>query len=255
MSLLSLESVSVEIGDTKVCRHLSMGLGDGEVWSILGRNGVGKSTLLKTMAGLRMPQRGAVQLCGTGLQNLSRRERAQRLGILFQDSESLFPATVLETVLTGRHPWTSAMRGESADDVERARQALVRVGLAALAGRDLTSLSGGERRRVDLAALMVQEPRIVLLDEPGNHLDMHYQVAVLGDLVRDWKAAGGAVVAVMHDVNLALRFSDHLMLLYGDGEVACGTIGELASESALSRLYGHRMERVTTATGEWFFPV
>ena len=104
MTLLALENLSVEISNTCVCQDLSLGINPGEVWSVLGRNGVGKSTLLKTLAGLRTPVSGQIILDDQEVMSLSRRSRAQRLGILFQENETLFPASVLDTVLTGRHP-------------------------------------------------------------------------------------------------------------------------------------------------------
>ncbi|HBK75891.1 MAG TPA: ABC transporter, partial [Gammaproteobacteria bacterium] len=115
MSLLALKNLSIEISNTCVCRDLSLGINPGEVWSVLGRNGVGKSTLLKTVAGLRTPVSGQIILDDQEVMNLSRRSRAQRLGILFQENETLFPASVLDTVLTGRHPWLNPLQGESVE--------------------------------------------------------------------------------------------------------------------------------------------
>ena len=115
MNLLLLENLSVEISNTCVCQDLSLGINRGEVWSVLGRNGVGKSTLLKTLAGLRAPASGQIFLGGQEIRSLSRRSRAQQLGMLFQENETLFPASVLDTVLTGRHPWLNPLQGESSD--------------------------------------------------------------------------------------------------------------------------------------------
>ena len=249
-----LQNVSIEIGDAQICQSLDLEFSSGQVWCVLGCNGVGKTTLLKTLAGLRPPNFGNIRLNGRPVQRVARRERAQQLSILFQDSETLFPATVLETVLTGRHPWISPLRGEGAHDRDKAMAALERVGMAQLAGRSMASLSGGERRRVDLAAVFVQESECVLLDEPGNHLDMHHQVAVLGGMVQQWKSQGGLVILVMHDVNLALRFSDHLLLLFGDGEVEHGSAQIIATETTLTRLYRHRMIPLESPQGRCYLP-
>ena len=124
MSLLALKNLSIEISNTCVCRDLSLGINPGEVWSVLGRNGVGKSTLLKTVAGLRTPGSGQIILDDQEVMNLSRRSRAQRLGILFQENETLFPASVLDTVLTGRHPWLNPLQGESLRTFRRPRRHL-----------------------------------------------------------------------------------------------------------------------------------
>ena len=249
-----LQNLSIEISGTRICQGLDLEFSTGQVWCVLGCNGVGKTTLLKTLAGLRPPNSGNVRLNGRPVQRVARRERAQQLSMLFQDSETLFPTTVLETVLTGRHPWISPLRGEGAHDRDKAMAALERVGMAHLTDRSMASLSGGERRRVDLAAVFVQESECVLLDEPGNHLDMHHQVAVLGGMVQQWKSQGGLVILVMHDVNLALRFSDHLLLLFGDGEVEHGPAQGIATEATFTRLYRHRMVSFDSPQGRWYLP-
>ena len=249
-----LQNLSIEISGTQICQGLDLEFSTGQVWCVLGCNGVGKTTLLKTLAGLRPPNSGNVRLNGRPVQRVARRERAQQLSMLFQDSETLFPTTVLETVLTGRHPWISPLRGEGAHDRDKAMAALERVGMAHLTDRSMASLSGGERRRVDLAAVFVQESECVLLDEPGNHLDMHHQVAVLGGMVQQWKSQGGLVILVMHDVNLALRFSDHLLLLFGDGEVEHGPAQGIATAATLTRLYHHQMVSLDSPQGRWYLP-
>ena len=249
-----LKNLSIVISGTQICQGLDLEFSTGQVWCVLGCNGVGKTTLLKTLAGLRPPNSGNVRLNGRPVQRVARRQRAQQLSMLFQDSETLFPTTVLETVLTGRHPWISPLRGEGARDRDKAMAALERVGMAHLAGRSMSSLSGGERRRVDLAAVFVQESECVLLDEPGNHLDMHHQVAVLGGMVQQWKSQGGLVILVMHDVNLALRFSDHLLLLFGDGEVEHGPAQGIATAATLTRLYHHQMVSLDSPQGRWYLP-
>jgi iron complex transport system ATP-binding protein len=249
-----LQNLSIEISGTQICQGLDLEFSTGQVWCVLGCNGVGKTTLLKTLAGLRPPNSGNVRLNGRPVQRVARRQRAQQLSMLFQDSETLFPTTVLETVLTGRHPWISPLRGEGAHDRDKAMAALERVGMVHLASRSMSSLSGGERRRVDLAAVFVQESECVLLDEPGNHLDMHHQVAVLGGMVQQWKSQGGLVILVMHDVNLALRFSDHLLLLFGDGEVEHGPAQGIATAATLTRLYHHQMVSLDSPQGRWYLP-
>ena len=249
-----LQNLSIEISSTRICQGLDLEFSTGQVWCVLGCNGVGKTTLLKTLAGLRPPNSGNVRLNGRPVQRVARRQRAQQLSMLFQDSETLFPTTVLETVLTGRHPWISPLRGEGAHDRDKAMAALERVGMAHLTDRSMASLSGGERRRVDLAAVFVQESECVLLDEPGNHLDMHHQVAVLGGMVQQWKSQGGLVILVMHDVNLALRFSDHLLLLFGDGEVEHGPAQGIATAATLTRLYHHQMVSLDSPQGRWYLP-
>jgi len=251
---LYTDQLTVRIGDTTACRELSATFHPGQVWSLLGRNGVGKSTLLRTLAGLRAPTSGRVLLDKLSLDSIPRRQRARKIGILFQEQDPAFPATVLETVLTGRHPWLSPFRGEGETDIEMAQQELSRMGLKGMENRALSTLSGGERRRVDLAALVVQKTRVALLDEPANHLDLHYQVDLMGQLVGDWQENEGVVIMVMHDINLAMRFSDHLLLLFGGGEALHGRSADLATEENLSRLYGHPLRRYPASRHSFFLP-
>ena len=255
MTQLSTHDLRIEIGDVVVCRDLCTTFLPGQVWTILGPNGVGKSTLLRTLAGLYQPIAGQVSFDGQPLADIPRRKKARQIGILFQDHADVFPLTVMETVLTGRHPWCSPLQGESALDLERVDQVLGQVGLNGFQDRNLFSLSGGERRRVDLAALAVQDAAVVLLDEPSNHLDPRHQVTLLGGMIDKWRRARRTVVMVLHDINLAVRFSDYLVFLYGDGKASHGLVAEMATEGHFSRLYDQPMGRYQANDRDLFFPL
>ena len=255
MTELSTHDLRIEIGDVVVCHDLCTTFLPGQVWTILGPNGVGKSTLLRTLAGLYQPIAGQVSFDGQPLIDIPRRKRARQIGILFQDHADVFPLTVMETVLTGRHPWCSPLQGESALDLERVDQVLGQVGLNGFQDRNLFSLSGGERRRVDLAALAVQDAAVVLLDEPSNHLDPRHQVTLLGGMIDKWRRARRTVVMVLHDINLAVRFSDYLIFLYGDGKASHGLAAEMATEGHFSRLYDQPMGRYQANDRDLFFPL
>ncbi len=255
MTELSTHDLRIEIGDVVVCRDLCTTFLPGQVWTILGPNGVGKSTLLRTLAGLYQPIAGQVSFDGRPLVDIPRRKRARQIGILFQDHADVFPLTVMETVLTGRHPWCSPLQGESTLDLERVDQVLGQVGLNGFQDRNLFSLSGGERRRVDLAALAVQDSAVVLLDEPSNHLDPRHQVTLLGGMIDKWRRARRTVVMVLHDINLAVRFSDYLVFLYGEGKASHGLVAEMATEGNFSRLYDQPMGRYQANDRDLFFPL
>nr|ADI22168.1 ABC-type cobalamin/Fe3+-siderophores transport systems, ATPase components [uncultured gamma proteobacterium HF0200_24F15] len=254
MKSLKVDKLTIKIGSVIACHDLSVTFHSGQVWSVLGRNGIGKSTLLHTMAGLRRPSSGLVLWDNISLDLIARRKRAQTIGILFQEQDPTFPATVLETVLTGRHPWLSPFQGEGETDIAMAIQEIHRMDLKGMENRELSSLSGGERRRVDLAALVLQRARLALLDEPANHLDLHYQVDLIGQLIDEFKENDSIVIMVMHDVNLATRFSDHLLLLFGDGETQHGNTSELATAENFSRLYGHPLNRYQADGQHYFLP-
>ena len=208
-----------------------------------GRNGAGKTTLLTTLAGLRAPAAGTIEIDGRPLSTFEPRELARFRGLLPQDDSDPFPATALETVLIGRHPHLSRWRWEGAEDLRIARQALSAADLAGAESRDVRTLSGGERRRVALATLLAQQPRLFLLDEPSSHLDLAHQVATLDRLVSLARTEHRSVVMALHDVNLAMRYCDHALLLdRGEGEA--GPAEELLTRERLSVLYGVPLRRL-----------
>ncbi len=236
--LLQGHNLSVHIGGQQVCRDANFEFGAGECWGILGINGAGKTTLLHTLAGLRPPDCGQIRLQGTPLPHMSRRHIARHLGLMPQDTPDPFPATVLDTALIGRHPHLSRWQWESARDIERAQAILQQVDLQGFEQRQVNTLSGGERRRLALATLMVQAPAILLLDEPTNHLDLHHQHKLL-ELLRDQGHTGAGIVMVLHDINHVVRYCDHVILLCGDGEIIQGLQSEVLDAEVLSRLYDH----------------
>jgi len=253
-TLLATRDLAVSIGATQVVRGLDLSLNPGERLAILGRNGVGKTTLLHTLAGLRAPHAGEILLAGDRYATLGPRCAARLRGLLAQHQGDAFAASVLETVLVGRHPHLSRWDWESAADEELARQALAALGLADLAQRSIHTLSGGERQRVALATLLVQQPRVYLLDEPLAHLDLNHQIAVLELIGRRVRDEHAALVMVLHDVNLAVHFSDQALLLHGQGEHQLGASSAVLDAASLSRLYGHPLREVRDANRRWLVP-
>ena len=233
---LAARELSVHAGVRELVRALSVEFSPGEVVAILGRNGSGKTLTLHTLAGLRQPAGGEVALDGVPLADLKRRAVALRLGLLPQDLEDAFVTTAMETVLIGRHPHLALWQWESAEDERLARAALASVDMGDFAARRTDTLSGGEQRRVAVAALLAQQPTIFLLDEPTNHLDPHHQLVVLG-LFRELARTGRTVITTLHDPTLAARFADRVLLLHGDGRWTLGSVDEALNAASLSELY------------------
>jgi iron complex transport system ATP-binding protein len=233
---LCVTEVAVHVGTRALVSNLTMEFSQGEFVAVLGRNGCGKTLTLHTLAGLREPERGTVSLDQSPLRQLGRRAIARRLGLLAQDLEDGFVTTAIETVLVGRHPHLAFWQWEAAEDVRIAQLALAAVDLADFATRYTDTLSGGELRRVAIAALLAQEPDIFLLDEPTNHLDPHHQLAVL-NLFRELTRNGSTVIATLHDPTLAARFADRALLLFGDGRWRAGPADEVMAADSLSELY------------------
>ena len=250
MSIINCNNLSVKIADTQVCEDLTLSINAGENWAILGMNGCGKTTLLHTLAGLLPAQSGNINLNAVNLSNLSRRNIAQQLGLLLQHQEDHFPGTVLEAVLIGRHPHIKSWQWETGSDQQLVIDTLNLVGLEHFSERSILTLSGGERQRVALATLLVQQTKIRLLDEPVNHLDINHQHEVMKILTTNKDNV--ANVFVLHDVNLAARYCDHALLIYGEGKVLQGTCADVLSGENLTELYQHPLQEITHNNQRWF---
>ncbi|MGH9564259.1 MAG: ABC transporter ATP-binding protein, partial [Terracidiphilus sp.] len=220
--------------------------------AVLGPNGSGKSLSLHTLAGLRPPEAGQLLISDRLLAAWPRRALARELALLPQNVEDPFPATVMETVLLGRHPHIARWQWESARDLAIASDALAAVGLAGYEERDVLTLSGGERRRAALAAVLAQTPRIFLLDEPTNQLDPNHQLEAL-QLLRERADAGAAVIVTLHDPNLAERFADAVLLIGKDGNWRCGQVADILTAPHLSTLYDTRFEATEIRGRRLFF--
>ncbi len=240
---LRAESLEVSVPGRTLVRGLDLEVQPRQFLAILGQNGAGKTLTLQTLAGLRKPDSGRVLLQDRALSGWPRRHLAQSLALLPQDSEDAFPSRVLETALIGRHPHIPALQIESESDRALAREALDAMALVRMEDRNVASLSGGERRRLAIAQLLCQQPTYYLLDEPVNHLDPQHQLEVLR-LFRRLADDGAAVVATLHDVNLAARFCDRALLLFGDGEWDSGSADDVLSEDRLGTLFDVNMETV-----------
>ena len=251
--LLAAYGLGVTIAGNQICSGFDLAVLPGQCWAILGRNGAGKTTLLHTLAGLRNPAAGTIELRGKPLATLARRDVARLRGLLLQNDSDAFPATVLESVLVGRHPHLSRWQWESADDLRIAREALAAADMAGTEARDVSTLSGGERRRVALAALLAQQPQLFLLDEPSSHLDLSHQLALLERLAAAVRSGDKALIMVVHDVNLAVRYCDHALLL-ADGEASAGRAEELLTAKRLSAVYGVSLRQVAGPRGNLFPP-
>ena len=254
MGRLDIRELIIDVPGRGDGRALSFSVAPGQVWGVLGPNGSGKTTLLHTLAGLRPPRSGQIMIDDHPLAVQPRRQIARTLGLVFQERHDGFPATVRETALIGRHPWLSAWQMEGAEDLRLAEAALARLDVAHLAERLVSTLSGGERQRLAIATVLTQAPQIWLADEPTNHLDLHHQSAVMA-LLAEQAAAGRAVMMCLHDLNLAARWCDHLLLLYPDGEACWGPAQEMLVPEALERLYNQRLVTANIDGAPVFVPM
>lgn len=237
--VLSAERLVFGYGQEPVLRDVSLAVAPGELVGVIGPNGGGKTTLVRLLSGVARPQAGTVSLGGRPLTALRRREVARGIAVVPQDPRVDFPFTALEVVLMGRAPHAvGPFVLPDARDVALARTAMGRLDVAGVERRSLDHLSGGERQRVLLARALVQEPEVLLLDEPTTHLDLRHQVGIY-DVVRVLaRERGLAVVSVLHDLNLAALYCDRLVLLAGGRVAREGRPAEVLTVEVLTAAYG-----------------
>lgn len=235
--MLKVENLSCGYGRETVVHSVSFELPESSRLAILGPNGCGKTTLLRGITGF-LPITGAASLDGTELAKMSPRERGRTVAVLSQMTSAYFAYTVFETVLMGRyaHLRPGLFSSPTGEDRAVAEDCLKRLGLWESRDKPITQLSGGQLQRVLLARAFAQTPRVILLDEPTNHLDLKIQVELIGEL-KAWTARPGhAAAGVFHDLDLALDFADHVLLMEGGGAVWFGKT-EALDFALLSRVF------------------
>jgi ABC-type cobalamin/Fe3+-siderophores transport system ATPase subunit len=221
----------------EVLHEVSLEVAPGELLAVVGPNGAGKSTLLKVLGGTLDPWTGVVELEGRPLREFNRRAVARRLASLGQESSCAFAFTVMEMVLMGRAPHLGALRLEDQRDVSIAREALERFDLLPLAARAINEISGGERRRVFLARVLAQQPKVALLDEPTAFLDLKHVAEIFSRLAQLRAERALAVVATLHDLNAAALYADRVLLLKDGRAVGCGRAEEVLTKDNLRLVY------------------
>src|SRR5260221_1088061 len=223
--LLCAEHIRFRIGDRALIRDVSLALAGGEIVGLIGPNGAGKSTLLRLLSGLWKINAGEVRLCGQRLQAFRPREIAQLIGQVQQVSTLDAPFSVLDVVAMGRNPYLGRFQIEGPHDRQAVAEAMQETHTLELADRTINTLSGGERQRVFLARALAQEPSILLLDEPTSNLDIRHQIEILALVQHQAHDCGLGVLIAIHDLSMAARFCDRLILLT-DGRVMAEGIPE-----------------------------
>ncbi|WP_051807054.1 ABC transporter ATP-binding protein [Streptomyces sp. NRRL F-2664] len=242
---ITAEELTWSAAGTPVVRRVRLDIAPGETVGLLGPNGSGKSSLLRCLAGLRVPDTGTVRYDGVPVRELGARGIARRVAFVAQDSALDTDLRVADVVGLGRTPFRDRWRGPDAYDRAVVAAALERVGLTALAGRAWSDLSGGERQRAHIARAFAQQPYGLLLDEPTNHLDVKHQ----WELMELLAGADQTVLVALHDLTLAARHCDRLLLMHEGLLVASGPPAEVLTRENLARIFEVDAELSTDALG------
>jgi len=237
-----VEGLWVSYDGVEVLKDLNFACTESGIVAIVGPNGSGKTTLLRTLNRKLAPDKGKVFIDGRNLSAFSRKEIARKIAVVPQMSAVRFPFTVADAVLMGRLPHIEGLAGEKKGDFEAARNAMAATGTEHLATRPITEISGGEYQRVIIARALAQEPSVLLLDEPTLHLDLNHQLVLLDLLEALVRDRGLTVLMTTHDINLALRYPDRVMLLDSGSILADGNPTGVLTAENIRRVYGVEVE-------------
>lgn len=230
---LTARAVSVTVNDAALVQDVDCDALAGSVLAVVGPNGAGKSSLLAALA--RLHGTGVVELDGTNLDGLTRRARARSVAMVQQSTAADVQLTVRDAVALGRTPHLGAWGDDAEGDV--VTSALRAVGMADFSDRTVSSLSGGERQRMALGMALAQQPRLLIVDEPSNHLDVSAQLSMMS-LLRDLSREGPVVIVALHDLALALEFSDSVLVLKESRRVASGPTSTTLTSELIGDVYG-----------------
>ena len=233
---LQIKDLSFSYGSTQILKDINMELGSSDVLGIVGPNGAGKSTLLRCIDRILVPQNGTLLLDGQEMKQMSSMEIAKKIGYVPQCISNTFPATVFDTVLMGRRPhlgWRS-----SEEDIDTVLEVLTMLKIKYLAMRDFNEISGGQQQKVLIARALAQDAEILLLDEPTSNLDIRHQLEVMEILTKLVKKKGLSVMMAIHDLNLASRYSDRIIMLNGGGIRDTGDPVSVLTAENIQSVYG-----------------
>lgn len=229
--MLSARNLRLCQDQQQVINKLSCDFKPGEFWAIVGRNGTGKTTLLHALAGIRPPDQGDVIIEGHSLTTLDPVSRARKISLLLQEQEASLAVTVEEAVAMGRYPWPSSRH----EDEELTAEMIALCGLSKLRQKSILKLSGGERRKVEIATCLAQQADYLLLDEPLNHLDLVHRKKVL-NLFTQYSQQHG-VVMVCHDIEVIAKHCTHVLMILENDCYLCGSSATMLTEQNLYKLF------------------
>ncbi len=236
-NIIELKNITLKYGDYEVLRDISFNIKKGEFTSIIGPNGAGKSTVLKAIMKNIELASGDISIKGKSIKNITHKEKACIIGFVPQEFNISFDFTVYDIVAMGRNPYIAKFKKSKFDDKKIIEESLQKTNTYEFKDKYFNSLSGGEKQRVIIARALAQQPEILILDEATSSLDIHHQLDIL-ELIHSLNREDGlTVLTIMHDLNLASRFSDKIVLLSKNGVIKSGTPSEVIDEQVLKNVY------------------
>lgn len=233
MEKLRVEKLTYEIGGTRILKDINFDVEENTFVGVIGPNGSGKSTMLKSIYGVNKPSGGNIYFEGQNLLEISGKERAKKIAVLAQESGGQFDFTVQQVVEMGRYPHKDTLENYSKKDFEIVDRVLAEMKLEGYRNRSFNTLSGGEKQRVLIARLLVQESKFIILDEPTNHLDIGYQIEIMNII----KKMGATVLSAIHDMNMAAIYCDKLVVMKKGEVIAQGRVEDILTSEMLKELF------------------
>ena len=248
-SILKTQAINFSYDQDTVLHSISMNVSPGEFIGVIGPNGSGKSTLLKLLGGVLKPDSGQLYLKGKNYLDYQQKQLAQSITWVPQEHPTVFPFKVSEIVLMGRHPYLSAFTFEGEEDIEIAHSAMELTQTLQFAQRNFNEISGGEKQRVVIAGAITQEPELMILDEPTSALDIKYQIQILNILKQLNEDKNMTVILAMHDLHLAAKFCNRLILLEGGKIFKDGKSKEVLQKEHIEKVYGVKVHLIHDQNG------
>jgi iron complex transport system ATP-binding protein len=224
---------------------------DGGFVSLLGPNGCGKSTFLKLICNLTLPQHGSIEFNGVNINNIDRKEIAKKISYVPQSTQSVFPFSVYEIVLMGRTPYLNMMGFENQQDIDIVKEALALMEIENLSRKGINEISGGEAQRVFIARALAQKADVILLDEPNAHLDIEHQIKIFDILKKINNEEGKTIISVSHDLNLVGIYSKEVSFMLNGKIVLHGSKSDILNESNIKEIFGINTKIFTSASAEY----
>ena len=236
MVKLKVKDVEFSYGSVQVLKDVSIELAESEMLGVVGPNGAGKSTLLRCIDRILTPRKGSILLDGQEIKTMNRIELAKKMGYIPQSTTSIFSATVFDIVLIGRRPHISWRSSD--EDTEKVLEILQMLNIEEFAMRDINELSGGQQQKVFIACALTQEPDVLLLDEPTSNLDIRHQLEVMDIIKNIVREKGIAAIMAIHDLNLAARYADRIIMMNSGNIFAAGDPASVLTSENIKHVYG-----------------